>query len=121
MHTTRALVVDDSASTRAILQRWLTHAGIPTETAASVDEAQAIFERDPPTVAVVDLSMPHRGGGELTLWIKAQYPACRVVMYSAKPDTDDFAKVRREMGVDVWLTKAGDPAAVIRAVRGEQP
>jgi CheY-like chemotaxis protein len=57
-----ALVVDDEADARDVVQTVLEGAGVTVHTASSVDEALAYLAHSKPDVVVCDISMPARDG-----------------------------------------------------------
>jgi two-component system, sensor histidine kinase and response regulator len=74
-HQLRALIVDDNATSRRVLQRKLTNWGVATDTAVDAGQAvsmlqTAVTQRTPYTVAFVDLQMPTVDGLACAQWIK---------------------------------------------------
>jgi len=61
----RALVVDDEASIRSLLSRFLIRRGFEVETAADGEEALAMIAETPPDILVMDLYMPKVNGHEV--------------------------------------------------------
>lgn len=63
-----ALIVDDEPAVRQLMTRWASNVGMPTEEAASAEEALERVRGRPYTLAVIDVMMPGRGG----LWLANQ-------------------------------------------------
>ena len=61
----RALVVDDEASIRSLLSRFLIRRGFEVETASDGEEALAMIVESPPDILVMDLYMPKINGHEV--------------------------------------------------------
>ena len=66
----RALVVDDEASIRNLLSRFLVRRGFAVDTAADGAEALAKIAEEPPDILVMDLYMPKVNGHEVLKRIK---------------------------------------------------
>ena len=73
----RLLIVDDDASTLNAIQRLLRHKKNIWEldTAPSVDEALAMFKKNPYDVIISDVKMPKRDGLDLLNEIKINHQA----------------------------------------------
>ena len=70
------LVVDDEASVRVALQRYLSSRGHEVETTASAKEALARMREDAFDAVIVDMRMPDLSGEQLFQELKARDPAC---------------------------------------------
>jgi len=68
---TRVLVVDDEADTRELVESLLSIYGADVTTAASGNEAFAMFEREPPHLVVSDIQMPDGTGLDLIRQIRS--------------------------------------------------
>ena len=106
---TRVLVVDDNATNRIILHRYLTAWNSQSGSAASGDEALAKLQDAaasgrPYEVALLDLNMPGMDGYTLVRRIQAD-PALAamplIMLSSSNQDPAQMAGLR----VDVWLDK----------------
>ncbi len=87
------LLVDDDASTRTLVARWLTGAGISSKQAASGPEAIAMATEHPEEFAavVLDIMMPGMDGFEVAARLKANAATAilPVVVLTAHAMTDD--------------------------------
>lgn len=83
--TVRALVVDDLAANRDILDRMLAHIGCETMLEADEAGALACVERAAPDIAFIDLRLDGRDGVELLRALRAARPDAptRFVAYTA--------------------------------------
>lgn len=70
----RILAVDDDDDSRRLVQTVLERAGAQVITAASADEAMAVFDREVPDVVLSDIGMPGADGVELIRRIRALSP-----------------------------------------------
>lgn len=81
----RVLIVDDSASMRAVVKKTLAAAGYAVETCLEAQngaEALAILHREPVDVVLSDLHMPEMDGLELlrTLQKEGKVPPCFILV-----------------------------------------
>src|SRR5205085_8469606 len=97
------LVVDDEPIVREVVVRYLERDGFRTLEAASGDEAQRLFEREPPSLIVLDVMLPGIDGLELCRWIRAQSDL-PILMLTARGEEADRI-VGLELGADDYLTK----------------
>jgi CheY-like chemotaxis protein len=117
----RLLVVDDSATERTLVARFLANAGCRVETAVDGVDALERFTTDPFDVVVCDCDMPRMGGLELCRAIRG-LPAgadTYLIMLSGR----DAAIARAQSitaGVDAFLTKPCSPPDLIKIVRAAE-
>jgi DNA-binding NtrC family response regulator len=113
----RVLVVDDEKTIRDILKSRLEREGFAVDTAASADEAQALFAKggDVGTV-VTDLKMPGKDGFALTAWVKEKSPLTRVVVITGHGEKDVAVKALRQ-GASDYLEKPFDNDQLAHAVK----
>ena len=110
------LIVDDSATTRAIIRRSIQMAEIPV---ASIHEAEnglqalGIVAAQHVDVVLADLHMPEMDGVELTRRLLANPDTCRipVVIISAEPDQAKIDALKQQ-GVCGYLRKPFRPEGV---------
>jgi len=83
----RLLVVDDEASLRDLLRRYLERLGYHAETCAGAEEALERFAAAPSSYALVitDLTLPGLNGEELLARMRALHPQQRAVIVSGYP------------------------------------
>ncbi|MGC3957496.1 MAG: response regulator [Verrucomicrobiota bacterium] len=106
------LIVDDSATTRALIRRIIKMADIPAENIHEAGDGKTALEMlDCVKVDLVlaDLNMPEMNGFEMTRRMAAN-PAWRdipVVVISAEPNAADF--VQSHPGIRGFLKKPFSP------------
>jgi len=82
------LVVDDEATIREILTRWLSGHGYRVQQAANAAEALRLIAAEEPALILSDILMPGASGIELLQQVKRQYPEVAVVMATAVDDLE---------------------------------
>lgn len=111
LHGLRVLVVDDNATHRDILRRYLSHWGVSGEGAASAGEALSCLRGSRATgrpfhMAILDLAMPEADGFDLADAI-ARDPdilPLPLVLLTAF-DQQGQAREARDRGFSAYLTK----------------
>lgn len=110
----RAIVVDDSRATRAILVRILEELGFACLQAAHGQEALALLDAEPDIdLALVDWNMPVMDGLELVTRVRAQdqLAGMKIVMVTTEGDTDHLVRAL-EAGADEYAMKPFTPAVI---------
>jgi signal transduction histidine kinase/ligand-binding sensor domain-containing protein/CheY-like chemotaxis protein len=81
----RALVVDDVAENRAVLERMLAAIGVETTPAENGEQAVAAVREQEPDIVFMDIRMPQISGTEALQHIASEHgrDACKVVAVSA--------------------------------------
>ncbi len=116
------LIVDDSATTRAVIMRTIRMSGLDGAKlleAANGREGLALARQQKPDLVLADLQMPEMNGVEMTKAILAD-PETRgipVVVVSAEPSPATI-EMLRNAGVRTHVSKPFTPEA-IRKVIGE--
>lgn len=115
----RVLVVEDDADVRAMLAELLPVYCFAPVFAATGTVALDLAAQDAPDVALIDLVLPGQDGTEVAAALHVQHPRLRLVLYSGKPETEQFRAVARAMGVDqfVYVQKPFDVDALVAALR----
>ena len=114
----RVLLADDHAMVRVGLREILAATGDISVTAEAID-AQSVLEairEQPFDVAVLDLTMPGRGGIELIKLVKAERPRLRVLVLSMHGEKQYAVRAVRA-GASGYLTKENAPDALVAAIR----
>ena len=88
-----ALVVEDSADQRDLLQRYLDREGFDVFAALDAETAIAAFATISPAVAVIDLLLPGITGEECARQVRDRFPDCFLIVSSVLdvadyPDAD---------------------------------
>jgi DNA-binding response OmpR family regulator len=109
------LVVDDEATIRDVVVRYLEREGFKTLEAADGDQARALVETSSPSLVILDLMLPGTDGLSLCRWIRSHSPL-PVIMLTARGDEADRI-VGLELGADDYLTKPFSPRELVARVR----
>jgi two-component system, NarL family, invasion response regulator UvrY len=114
----RVLIVDDHAIVRrgmiSLLQEHFKEVEIG-EAADAKDGLEAV-RREKWDLAVVDISMPGRGGLELIQDIKRENPAVPVLVVSSQPE-EDYALRALKSGAAGYVSKQSAPDILVTAVQ----
>jgi CheY-like chemotaxis protein len=107
----RVLVVDDNATNRFVVRRYLEADGYTCATAETADDAfsmlrAAIDDGLPFDCAIIDQCMPEADGATLARWIREddRVGSLRLMMLSSTPTQGDQASIPRA-AFDAWLAK----------------
>mgnify|MGYP001040440435 FL=1 len=118
------LVVEDEPKIADVVCSYLRRAGFGTEAVASGSAALAAFERDPPSMVILDLMLPDLRGEEVCRRLRAR-SRVPVIMLTAKAEDAD-AVHGLDLGADDYVTKPFSPRqlvarveAVLRRAAGE--
>jgi signal transduction histidine kinase len=113
------LAVDDDQDARELLATSLRQAGASVTTAASVPEAMAFADANPPHVVVTDIAMPHASGYDLVREIRAneRLASMPVVAVTAYSRAEDRAKAI-SLGFDAHVGKPFSPQSLVAVVAG---
>jgi two-component system invasion response regulator UvrY len=114
----KVLIVDDHAIVRrgmiSLLQEHFKEVEIG-EAADAKDGLEAV-QREKWDLAVVDISMPGRGGLELIQDIKRESPALPVLVVSSQPE-EDYALRALKSGAAGYVSKQSAPDILVTAVQ----
>ena len=112
--TRSVLIVDDEEIIRALLSDWLELAGYETHAASDGFEGLRLLGEHRPNLVISDIMMPEMDG----------YEFCRLVRKSTNVPImmitgiagDDKEEVRRELGINDYMTKPFDMEEVLDRV-----
>jgi len=114
------LIVDDDPVVLEIMKSFVASYGYRFATAANGREAAAILEKEPFSIVVTDIKMPHMDGVELLRHIKSRHPRTGVIVVTGLGDQYSYVDVIREGAID-FMAKPFDgqefQAKLQRAVR----
>ncbi|GAB1482541.1 hypothetical protein MASR2M78_13570 [Treponema sp.] len=112
------LIVDDEETIREVATAILQKAG--HQCVSAVDAAQAIdkIQAHKLDVALVDVILPGRGGLDLLMEIRRDFPALPVVVMSGKVKTNTlpFQNLARQFGAGQILSKPFTSEELVSAV-----
>jgi signal transduction histidine kinase/ActR/RegA family two-component response regulator len=113
------LLVEDEADARELIRTMLEQLGARVTTAASADEALAVFDRTPPDVLLSDIEMPGTDGYSLMRKVRERpvdrggsVPSAALTAY-ARPE-DRAAALRA--GYQLHIAKPVQPAELVAVV-----
>jgi putative nucleotidyltransferase with HDIG domain len=109
------LIVDDEASVRTLMRRWLESCGHTVTLARDADEGLRILADMPSAVVVCDLRMPGHDGLWLTDQLRREFPETAVIIATGVNDVTAAVEGLRQGVVD-YLTKPFDRQRLIDAV-----
>jgi CheY-like chemotaxis protein len=112
------LLVDDTASKRYVLARWLRRGGYQVVEAGTGAEALARFQQGGIGLVVLDVSLPDRTGFEVCEEMKAHpvYGATPVIHVSAAATEAVDRTQGLERGADAYLVEPIDPAELLATI-----
>ena len=126
--TEKALVVEDDAGWRSILEELLSEAGFHVRTCASFGDALGYLLRDRFSLAVIDLSLqgiaenavnPNPGDSNLEgyqLLAATKESAIPTIVVSGITDTEEIRRVYSEYAISVFIEKRAFDRAAFRRV-----
>ena len=112
----RVLIVDDEPLVRRSRARALADQGFDVVAAATIAEAEALFEAQRPPVVVLDVKLPDGSGLDLLPRLCSADPAVRVVVVTAFGETAEAVRAMK-LGAADFLKKPYDLEELIHAVR----
>jgi DNA-binding response OmpR family regulator len=111
----RVLVVDDDATVRDVVARYLGDAGYQVELAADGEQALRAAAEAQPDAVVLDLMLPGPGGLQVCRTLRAGPAPPAIVMLTALGEEDD--RIRGlELGADDYVTKPFSPRELVLRV-----
>lgn len=111
----RIVVVDDEeciADTLAIIFRESGYDAVPAYGGQAALEA---CRERPPDLLLSDVIMPGMNGIELALLVRAQYPGCRILLFSGLGRSFDLVEEASRRGVHFEIMEKPTPPAVLLA------
>jgi DNA-binding NtrC family response regulator len=113
----RVFVVDDEHVIASTLAAILKLHGYSATSFTSPREALAAARSKAPDLLISDVAMPDISGIDLAIQMKAQYPECKVLLFSGQADTQDLLKDARSQGHNFQLLeKPVYPSAMLSNV-----
>jgi len=94
----RVLDVDDEHIVADTLAKIFSNEGYETKSAYSAEEALAIVLEWRPHLAIVDVCLPGISGIDLAILFKAEYPDCKITLFSGQSAASDFLETARQSG-----------------------
>jgi two-component system response regulator RegA len=113
--TGRLLVVDDDRMFCRVLSEALARRGFAVVTAHSVDQALDVVGDDPPSHAVVDLSMPGASGLVLVRQLREMDAGMRILVLTGYASVATAVEAIK-LGATHYLAKPADTEEIIAAL-----
>ena len=110
------LVIEDSRAMQRTLQRLFESDALEVQIASDGVAGMEIFQKQPPSVVVLDLKLPRLSGKELCRSFKTYMPSVPIVILSANNEVDDKVLLL-ELGADDYVTKPFSPKELLARVR----
>ena len=116
----KVLVVDDDATLRMALTRYLEKRGYLTQDVASGIEALKLFEQDPPDLVVSDVMMPEMDGFEFCRRLRSIRSGQLVpfIFLSSKGEVEDRVQ-GHSIGADDYLIKPFEPRELLAKIEAQ--
>jgi len=111
----RVLVVDDEQNIRLTLNALLSRAGYAVTTAATGEDAVALFEREPFDLMLVDLQMPGMKGMEVVAKVREAGHDAIIIVLTGHGSLDSAIEGIR-FGIFDYLLKTSDPNHILARV-----
>src|SRR5258708_39445320 len=109
------LVIEDSRAMQRTLQRLFESDALEVQIACDGVAGMEIFQKQPPSVVVLDLKLPRLSGKELCRSFKTHMPSVPIVILSANNEVDDKVLLL-ELGADDYVTKPFSPKELLARV-----
>lgn len=116
MGTKRVLVVDDEATIREVLRRYLERERFTVLEAEDGEQAFALLQAEQPDLVVLDLMLPGVDGLTLATRMRARDSDVPIVMLTAKGELQDRIE-GLELGADDYIVKPFSPREVVLRVK----
>jgi len=115
----KVLVIDDEVNVSNTLALIFTKEEYEAWVAYSAEEAIEVISLWRPDLAIVDVMLPGMNGIDFALVLKANYPDCRVLLFSGEQGTSDLlTKAATEGNIFEILAKPVPPAHMLEAAAG---
>jgi len=109
------LVVDDDATTRDVIVRYLEREGFEALEAEDGGRARAVIESSEPNLVILDLMLPGIDGLSVIRWIRSTGWMPVIMLTALGEETDRI--VGLELGADDYVTKPFSPRELIARVK----
>jgi DNA-binding NtrC family response regulator len=109
------LLVDDEASVRQVLARWIKAIGYETAEADCAEAGLEAMKANPAAVVFCDIQMPGQGGLWLAGVLRAQFPQTAIILATGVTTVPATTSLRP--GILAYLTKPFDAPSVREALQ----
>jgi DNA-binding NtrC family response regulator len=108
MGSAKVLVVDDDASARTLMERWLTAKGLDVLTATDGGQALETIRQEIPALVLLDLQMPRLSGFDVLRALREEGLDPTVIVVTAHGTLENAIEAMRAGAYD-FVTKPVDP------------
>jgi CheY-like chemotaxis protein len=98
IETKRVLFVDDERVIADTLAIIFSNQGYVTRAVYSAEQALELMSDWLPDLAIIDVLLPGMNGIDLAIRLKAEYPNCRLSLFSGQASTSDLLELARQNG-----------------------
>ncbi len=112
----KILVIEDDRAVQKALRRLFEGEGFVVEVAANGTEGLEMFRAAPPSVLVLDLSLPGVPGQDICREINQVAPSLPIIILSARTEVMDKVLLL-ELGAHDYVTKPFSPRELLARVR----
>jgi DNA-binding NtrC family response regulator len=98
MEQVRVLIVDDERMVTDTLVKIFEGAGYEACGVYSAEDARMILPTWSPHLAVIDVQLLKMNGIDLAILMKAEYPDCRLMLFSGQIQTADLLQAAAQAG-----------------------
>jgi two-component system, OmpR family, response regulator ResD len=109
------LVVDDDATTRDVIVRYLEREGFEALEAEDGGRARAVIQSAEPNLVILDLMLPGIDGLSVIRWMRSTGWTPVIMLTALGEETDRI--VGLELGADDYVTKPFSPRELVARVR----
>ena len=109
------LVVDDDPNIAQLVRLYLEKEGFEVSVQTRGDEALAAFQKNPPSLMLLDIMLPGMDGGQVCRAIR-QSSNIPIIMLTAKDETFDKV-LGLELGADDYVTKPFEGKELVARVK----
>lgn len=94
----KVLIIDDEKPVSDTLALIFSTRGYETRVAYSAEKAVEIIAEWKPDLAIIDVVLPQMNGIDLAIVLRANYPSCRLLLFSGEPSTTEIAEQAAKKG-----------------------
>jgi DNA-binding response OmpR family regulator len=116
MEDFKVLVVDDEEDFVKTISERMALRDVKPDVAMDGEEALKKFEKDEPTVMVLDLKMPGMDGLDVLRQVKKAYPSTQVIILTGKGTKKDEEEARK-LGAFAYLQKPVEMDTLMETVK----
>jgi DNA-binding response OmpR family regulator len=114
--THKVVIVDDERTITDTLALIFTGSGYDVRKAYSAEQAVDLIAEWRPDLAILDVVLPVMNGIDLAALLKAQYPTCRVLLFSGDTRTTELMAEAAQKGCNFEiLAKPVHPTVMLEA------